>query len=74
MQKNFYHLLPELFSQGYLLNSLPMVRPVISIDKIIFGYRIANNAKYEIAEVIQKLTADYKKKPDIVNSRMQEQF
>ncbi len=51
-----------------------MVRPVISIDKIIFGYRIANNAKYEIAEVIQKLTKDYKKKPDIVNSKLQEQF
>lgn len=55
-------------------NSLPMVRPVISIDKIIFGYRIANHAKYEIAEVIQKLTADYKKKPEIINSKLQEQF
>jgi hypothetical protein len=49
-----------------------MVRPVISIDKIILGYRIANRAKYEIAEVIQELTKDYKKKPDIVNCKLQE--
>ena len=43
-------------------------------DKIIFGYRIANNAKYEIAELIQELTKDYKRNPDIVNSKLQEQF
>src|SRR5436190_2017816 len=50
-----------------------MVRPVISIDKIIFGYRIANKAKYEIAEVIQKLTKNYKRKPFILNSKLQDQ-
>lgn len=52
--------------------SLPMVRPVINFDKIIFGYRIANNAKYEMAEVIQELTKNYRKKPDILNCRVQE--
>jgi hypothetical protein len=51
-----------------------MVRPVISIDKIIFGYHIANNAKYEIAEVIHELTKDFKKKPEIVDSKLKEQF
>lgn len=51
-----------------------MVKPVISINKIIYGYRITNNAKYEIAEVIQKLTENYKKKPDIADSKLKEQF
>jgi len=51
-----------------------MVRPIISIDKIIFGYRISNHAKYEIADVIQELSKDYKKKPVIVNSKLQDQF
>ena len=51
-----------------------MVKPVISIDKIILGYRINNTAKYEIAEVVQQLTKDYKKKPDVVNSKLQTQF
>lgn len=51
-----------------------MVRPVVSVDKIILGYRIANKGKYEIANVIQKLTVDYKKKPDIIDSKLSNQF
>lgn len=51
-----------------------MVKPIISIDKIIFGYRLSNNSKYEIAKVVHKLTADYKTKPDIVDTKLKSQF
>ena len=51
-----------------------MVKPVISIDKIILGYRLSKDSKYEIAEVIQKLTTNYKMKPDIVDSKLKAQF
>lgn len=51
-----------------------MVKPVISIDKIIYGFRLGKDAKYEIAEVIHELTKDFKKKPEIVDSKLKEQF
>lgn len=60
-----------IIKQGITPN---MVKPVISIDKIIFGYRLSKDSKYEIAEVIQKLTANYKMKPNIVDSKLKAQF
>jgi len=50
------------------------VRPIIFMDKIFFGYRISNNAKYEIADVIMENAKNYKHKPKIVNSSLQEYF
>jgi hypothetical protein len=51
-----------------------MLRPIISIDKIILGYRIANQAKYEINEIVEKLTADFTTKPEIIDSNLKAQF
>lgn len=51
-----------------------IIRPVISIEKIILGYRISNEAKYEIEDVVRELTKAYSTKPRIVNSKLQEQF
>jgi hypothetical protein len=49
-----------------------MVRPIISIDKIILGYQITNNAKYEIAGTIEDLAKNYKKRPHVIDCKLQE--
>lgn len=51
-----------------------LVRPVITIDKIILGYRLSNKAKWDIAEVLQASATNFKKKFKIEDSQLFEHF
>ncbi len=50
------------------------IRPKITIDEIILGYRLSNKAKYDISEVCSKHSNNLKKRPEISNSSLFEHF
>jgi len=62
--------MPERFRNQNFRN----IRPIISIDKIIFGYRLANDAKWEIADVFNTHLRQFKNKPEIINSPLFNHF
>ncbi len=50
------------------------VRPIITIDKILFGYRLSNAAKWDLSEVCHELLTNFTKKPIIEDSRLLSHF
>ncbi len=51
-----------------------LVHPVITIDKIILGYRLSNTAKWDLADVINSYSEHFNKKFDIIESPLSEYF
>lgn len=50
------------------------VRPIVTIDKIIFGYRLSNAAKWDLSEVCHEHLKSFTKKPIIENSTLVSHF
>lgn len=50
------------------------IRPIVSIDKIIFGYRLSNEAKRDIADVCHSHCSSFKSKPAIEDSTLTPHF
>ncbi len=50
------------------------IRPLISIDKVIFGYRLSSNAKWEISDVISMEVKNCKKAFQVIDSPLNKFF
>lgn len=50
------------------------IHPYVTLDKIIFGYRISNSNKRNIAETVSKLKSIYNKFPTFENSTLLKYF
>lgn len=46
------------------------IRPIVSLDKIFFGYRLSNSAKWDLAEVCNEHLKQFTKKPLIEDSSL----
>ena len=50
------------------------IRPIVSLDKIIFGYRLNNSAKWDLADVCNEHLKQFSKKPAIEESSLLPHF
>ena len=69
----------ELDLEWELPNSLKQIgatniRPIIRIDKILFGYRLSNGTKWDLADVCNSYLANFKNKPQIIDSPLSGHF
>lgn len=58
------------------LKILKVIYPYVTVDEIIFGYRVPENTKYECCQVIRELCNEtpYKKTPKFSNSKLTAYF
>jgi len=50
------------------------VRPIVSIDKIVFGYRLSNSTKWDLVEVCNEHLKKFTRKPVIEDSTLLSHF
>ena len=62
--------MPEKFRKLNFKN----IRPIITLDKIILGYRLSNTAKWDLAEVFNTHLKQFKKQPQIIDSPLFNHF
>lgn len=64
------------FKDKFLAEGLkvPMIKPFITVENILLGYRLSNKAKYELFEVIADLTKTYKLRPKVEPCKYDDYF
>lgn len=50
------------------------IYPYVSIDKIVFGYRLSNNTKWDIVDTLSSFKDNYESFPNYENSSLYEYF